>query len=579
MRRKTVFRLMIGILVSVVLWILWFSTTFDADGADVEDSSEAGSRSFGRLFVENPRLPGEIIDLPKDLSSINIPELENAENSSRSHKRIDQNKVTGLTFHNRVFFLNGQPFRIFSGAVHYFRIIPEYWEDRLKKLKACGLNTVETYVAWNLHEPSPGVFNFNGMLDLKKFITLAARLGLYVILRPGPFICSEFDFGGLPGWLLHDPDMKVRTNYPGYVSAVNKYFSRLLPMVHNQQFTEGGPIIMFQVENEYSAYGENTEHLKLLVYLMKSHGIKEMLVTSDHKFKEKYKENKQLDFSKYALLTDNFDRLASNSFSLIRSLNKHFPVMVMEFWTGWFDVWGQEKHSTSPVTEVNKTLNFILDEGGSFNLYMFIGGTNFGFTAGAINISGYEPMVTSYDYNAILSEAGDITAKYNMVRNRLLQFYKSIGINSLPPVPPNTPKASYGHIQVLEAMEWDVFLSLIPIGTTDNKVNFMETYRDHDGVYNTMGYIVYSHLIGGNTHWNKMPGVQLTGFARDRLTAILNSEVFFVMDNLKKPQEEEEDKFLHYNWDQSWQASTSSGSLFPPTEYLAEEPPIDVYVQ
>lgn len=144
MRRKTVFRLMIGVLVSVVLWILWFSTTFDADGADIEDSSEAGSRSFGRLFVENPRLPGEIIDLPKDMSSLFIPRLENAENSSWSHKRTDQDKVTGLTFHNRVFFLNGQPFRIFSGAVHYFRIIPEYWEDRLMKLKACGLNTVET---------------------------------------------------------------------------------------------------------------------------------------------------------------------------------------------------------------------------------------------------------------------------------------------------------------------------------------------------------------------------------------------------------------------------------------------------
>ncbi|CAG5135510.1 unnamed protein product, partial [Candidula unifasciata] len=321
-------------------------------------------------------------------------------------------------------------------------------------------------------------------------------------------------------------------------------------------FTEGGPIIMFQVENEYSAYGKNTDHLKLLVYLMKGHGVKELLVTSDHKFKDKYVENKALDFSKYALPTDNFDIKKSNSFSLIRKLNKHFPVMVMEFWTGWFDFWGQGKHSTPNIKELEKSLNFILDEGGSFNLYMFIGGTNFGFTSGANNFTGYQPLVTSYDYDAILSEAGDITAKYNLVRNKLLKFYKSIGVNDLPKVPPNTPKASYGNIEISEVMEWDVFLSLIPIGTTDNKVNFMETYRDHDGVYNVMGYIVYSHVIGGNTHWNKMPGVQLTGFARDRLTAVLNSEAFFVMDNIRKTVEEEH-QFLHYNWDKAWQEVAS----------------------
>ncbi|KAH9491665.1 Beta-galactosidase-1-like protein 2 [Bulinus truncatus] len=455
----------------------------------------------------------------------------------------------GLTFYNRTFYLNNKPFRIFSGAVHYFRIVPEYWKDRLMKLKACGLNTVETYVPWNLHEPSPGVFRFEGILNLRAFLTLAAELGLFVILRPGPYICSEFDFGGLPGWLLRDPHMKVRSNYPGYISAVSKYFSVLLPYVNDLQFSEGGPIIMYQVENELNSYSDDVQHLKLIVYLMKSLNVKELLVTSDHKFGERYVLNSKIDFSHYALLTDNLKNFKDSSYNIIKKLNKHFPYMVMELWTGWFDYWGQRKHSISPPKVLEETLNLILAVGGSFNLYMFIGGTNFGFTSGANNFSGnYKPLVTSYDYDAILTESGDITPKYHVVRNCLLAFYKTIGIKSLPVIPKDTRKVQYGKVEVTEMIEWDVFISLIPIGTTDDKVNYMETYTDHEGHFNTLGYIVYSYDIGTDTHWNKMPGIQLTEKYNDRLTAILNGEIFFIQDGSSKA-----DFFIAYNWDEKFE--------------------------
>ncbi|CAL1534925.1 unnamed protein product [Lymnaea stagnalis] len=574
MRRKTILRLGIVIFITTLIWVVWFATHLDDDGhqfpLDYQDEVFLNGKNMGPLspdlILQNQRRKkfqmsyvlqnagNKTVPLPRDFKSLTIPVIKENKSFNQTVSENDMTLAEGLTFHNRVFYLNRKPFRIFSGAVHYFRIIPEQWEDRLLKLKSCGLNTVETYAPWNLHEPSPGVYNFDGILNLRKFITMAADLGLFVILRPGPYICSEFDFGGLPGWLLSDPDMKVRSNYPGYVSAVNKYWSVLLPLVFDLQFTEGGPIIMFQVENELTGYTGDTAHLKLLVYLMKSLKVKELIVTSDHKFKEKFEVNRNIDFSQYALLTDNLGSFNENSYDVITTLNPHFPYMVMELWTGWFDYWGQKQHSQTSPAGLQVTLNSILTVGGSFNLYMFIGGTNFGFTSGANNFSSYMPMVTSYDYDAILTESGDITPKYEVVRETMLNFYKTIGVSGLPFVPRELRKGHYGSVLIQKVMEWDIFISLIPIAATDDKLNYMETYRDHDNRHTTLGYIVYSYDIGEDTHWNKMPGIQMTGEYKDRLTAILNSEIFYVQDDLKS---DEEDKFLPYNWDQKFQNVSS----------------------
>ena len=186
-----------------------------------------------------------------------------------------------LTISNNQFLLNNEPFRILSGALHYFRVVPEYWRDRLEKMRAFGLNTVETYVAWNLHEPRPGEFRFDGGRDLVRFVEVAAETGLKVILRPGPYICSEWDFGGLPAWLLKDPAMQVRCMYPPYLAAVDRYFDALLPRLVPALASHGGPIIAMQVENEYGGYGNDQRYLQYLAAGLRARGSDILLFTSD----------------------------------------------------------------------------------------------------------------------------------------------------------------------------------------------------------------------------------------------------------------------------------------------------------
>lgn len=160
------------------------------------------------------------------------------------------------------FYLDNKPFKVISGAIHYFRVVPEYWQDRLEKLRLMGCNTVETYVPWNLHEAQEGVYQFDGILDLRRFIQTAQEVGLYVILRPAPYICAEWEFGGLPYWLLQDPMMKLRFDYPPFMEKITRYFAHLFTQVRDLQITQGGPIIMMQVENEYGSYANDKEYLR-----------------------------------------------------------------------------------------------------------------------------------------------------------------------------------------------------------------------------------------------------------------------------------------------------------------------------
>lgn len=187
------------------------------------------------------------------------------------------------TFHfsGPTFYYNDQPTRIISGAIHYFRIVPEYWRDRLLKLKACGCNTVETYVAWNLHEPQKGEFCFEGMADIVRFIELAGELGLHVIVRPSPYICAEWEFGGMPSWLLADPGMRLRCYHPPFLEHVDAYYDVLLPKLKPLLCTNGGPIIAMQIENEYGSYGNDKRYLNHLKESMTSRGMDVLLFTSD----------------------------------------------------------------------------------------------------------------------------------------------------------------------------------------------------------------------------------------------------------------------------------------------------------
>jgi beta-galactosidase len=335
-----------------------------------------------------------------------------------------------LTISGNRFHLNGEPFRILSGAMHYFRIPPEYWEDRLRKLRDMGLNTVETYVAWNLHEPRPGEFHFTEGLDLALYLSIAADLGLKAIVRPGPYICSEWDFGGLPAWLLADPNMRVRCAYPPYLAAVDRFFGDLLPRITPLQSTRGGPLIAVQVENEYGSYGNDQTYLRHLETSLREAGIDVLLFTSDGP------DDRMLQFGTlpHLLKTANFGSRAKEAFGKLREYQPEGPLMCGEFWNGWFDHWG-EKHHNRSAQDAAGALEEILTYGDSVNLYMFHGGTNFGLMSGANEAPypNYQADVTSYDYDAPLDEAGDPTPKYFAFRKVLGRY------TTLPDLPQTIP--------------------------------------------------------------------------------------------------------------------------------------------
>jgi beta-galactosidase len=329
------------------------------------------------------------------------------------------------------FVLHGEPIRLLAGAMHYFRVPREYWEDRMLKIKALGLNTLETYVCWNLHEPRPGEFDFGGMLDLVEYVKLAEKLGLHVIVRPGPYICSEWDLGGLPPWLLKDPSMKLRCMYPPYLEALDRFYGKLLPMLKPLQISEGGPIIAMQVENEYGSYGNDKAYLRHVERLFEVHGIDTLLFTCDNRGGIS-KGGGELP---HLLQTANFGTKAAQVFETLRERKPEGPLMCMEFWNGWFDAWGEEHHTRDPE-DVAAYLDEILSLGGSVCFYMIHGGTNFGFMSGANGNNGqYKSTITSYDSHAPISEEGNLTPKYWAIRDVLGKYTELPDAPSADPVP------------------------------------------------------------------------------------------------------------------------------------------------
>jgi beta-galactosidase len=307
------------------------------------------------------------------------------------------------------FRLDGEPFRIVSGGLHYFRIHPGQWADRLAKARAMGLNAVDTYIPWNLHQPAPGTVLMDGGLDLPRFLELAAAEGLHVLLRPGPYICAEWEGGGLPSWLLAEPGIRLRSTDPRYLAAVDTWFGELLPRLAPFMSARGGPVIAVQVENEYGAYGDDQDYLRHLADLLGEHGVTEPLFTCDQ----------PADLTRGSLpgvlSTANFGSGAAHHLPLLRNHMPEGPLMVAEFWNGWFDRWGGV-HTVREAADAAAELDALLAAGASVNLYMFHGGTNFGFTNGANDKHTYRPTVTSYDYDSPLDEAGDPTAKFAAFR-------------------------------------------------------------------------------------------------------------------------------------------------------------------
>jgi len=337
------------------------------------------------------------------------------------------------------FVLDGRPVRLLSGALHYFRVVPPYWRDRLLKLKALGLNAVETYVPWNVHEPQEGTFRFDGMADVAAFIALAGELGLHVIVRPSPYICAEWEFGGLPAWLLADPGLKLRCSDPAFLRKVDAYYDVLMPILKPLQCTHGGPVVAMQIENEYGSYGNDRAYLEYVRDAMRKRGIDVLLFTSDGP-EHHMLQGGSIDGE---LATVNFGSRAADAFAMLRAYRPEGPLMCMEFWNGWFDHW-MEAHQRRPAADAAEALDELLRQGASVNLYMFHGGTNFGFMNGANHIERYEPTVGSYDYDAPLDESGQPTEKFYAFREVLARHVELPELRLSPPV----PKTAYGEVRM-----------------------------------------------------------------------------------------------------------------------------------
>lgn len=333
--------------------------------------------------------------------------------------------------------IDNKEVRLMSGAIHYFRIVKEDYKDRLLKLKACGFNTVETYVAWNIHEPHKGQFVFDGHFDLDAFIQTAAELGLYVIVRPGPYICAEWDFGGFPAWLLEDKNMQLRCFYEPYLKHVDEWFDALMPHIVPYLHTNGGPVIAVQVENEYGSYGDDKKYLEYMRQGLLARGVDVPLFTSDGGMDHMLTGGTLPNVFK----TANFGGHVDENFDKLLEHQPDMPLMCMEFWDGWFDHWGVAHH-TRESEEVISVFEEMLAREAHVNFYMFHGGTNFGFMNGANFYEKYNPTATSYDYCALLTEAGDITPTYLKVRETISKHFGKVDMD----IPPNSIKQAYGKV-------------------------------------------------------------------------------------------------------------------------------------
>ncbi|CAM5679508.1 glycoside hydrolase family 35 protein [Streptomyces aurantiogriseus] len=347
--------------------------------------------------------------------------------------------MPALTTTSNGFLLHGEPFRILSGALHYFRVHPDQWTDRLRKARLMGLNTVETYVPWNLHEPEPGTLDLDGLLDLPRFLRLAADEGLHVLLRPGPFICGEWDGGGLPFWLTADPanaDIRLRTSDPRFTDAVDRYLDLLLPPLLPYMAAAGGPVIAVQLENEYGAYGDDIAYLKHLESSLRSRGIEELLFTCDQAGGDHLTHGTLPG----VLATATFGSRVEHNLARLREAQPDGPLMCSEFWIGWFDHWGGPHHGRD-AADAAADLDRLLSAGASVNIYMFHGGTNFGYTNGANHHHAYVPTITSYDYDAPLTESGDPGPKYHAFRE-VIARHAPVPSDPAPAPAPKLPETT-----------------------------------------------------------------------------------------------------------------------------------------
>lgn len=380
----------------------------------------------------------------------------------------------GLAVAQGHFTLDGKPFRIISGSIHYPRIPRAYWRQRLSMAKAMGLNAVTAYVFWNVHERTPGKYDFSGQDDVAQFVRDAQAEGLYVILRPGPYVCAEWDFGGFPAWLLKDPTTVVRSRDPKFMGPAVRWLHRLGQELAPLQYTRGGPIIAVQVENEYGSFGDDHAYMEAIRRALVEAGFGDsLLYTADGA-----SEVPQGSLPNLPAAINFGEGEAQGEFAKLRKLRPQGPFLNGEYWAGWFDHWGEQHHTGNLKQEV-ADITWMLDQGYSVSIYMFHGGTSFGWMNGANWSDGrYQPDVTSYDYDAPLDESGRPTPKYFALRDAIA---KVTGVKP-PPVPHTPPTQAIGEVALPEAASlWDNLPA--PVVSHD-----IETMEELGQAY---GYILY----------------------------------------------------------------------------------------
>ena len=382
-------------------------------------------------------------------------------------------KPGSFTTGNKTFLLNGQPFVVKAAEVHYPRIPRPYWEHRIKMCKALGMNTVCIYVFWNIHEQKEGQFDFTGNNDVAEFWRLAQKNGMYVIVRPGPYVCAEWEMGGLPWWLLKKKDIKLRERDPYFMERVKIFEEKVGEQLKPLTIQNGGPIIMVQVENEYGSYGEDKPYVSEIRDCLRSIYGKELsLFQCD--WSSNFEKNGlddltwTMNFGTGANINDQFRRLGE--------LRPNAPKMCSEFWSGWFDKWGA-RHETRPAKDMVEGMDEMLSKGISFSLYMTHGGTSFGHWAGA-NSPGFAPDVTSYDYDAPINEYGLATPKFWELR-AMMQKYSDKNL-------PNVPKAPMPIITVpkFELTEF----APISLGIDKKEDGALKTFEEMDMGWGSVCY-------------------------------------------------------------------------------------------
>ena len=357
------------------------------------------------------------------------------------------NKPGTFTTGDKTFLLNGQPFVVKAAEVHYPRIPRPYWEHRIKMCKALGMNTVCIYIFWNIHEQREGVFDFTGQNDVAEFCRIAQRNGMYVIVRPGPYVCAEWEMGGLPWWLLKKKDIRLRERDPYFMERVKIFEQKVGEQLAPLTIQNGGPIIMMQVENEYGSYGEDKPYVSEIRDMLREIYSPNPSLAGEERGHTKVQGQESIllfqcdwssNFEKNGLddlvWTMNFGTGANidQQFRRLSELRPDAPKMCSEFWSGWFDKWGA-RHETRPASDMVAGIDEMLSKGISFSLYMTHGGTSFGHWAGA-NSPGFAPDVTSYDYDAPINEQGLTTPKYYELRE-MMQKYSDKKLPAVPKAP------------------------------------------------------------------------------------------------------------------------------------------------